>query len=252
MPTAKLKCVCLVVLSMMITFQDVTAVAMWQSRTVDWTRRVWGAWAVSRTPNSNSMSTSPLSTDKTSTSPATDQGAFERWRKYAAWTTGLGLTPEESEARQKDKSGQFTAEQRRHCLFQRGDLMRNSACAFIRPMEKAHVALPGPAVTFMLQNLAPLGVNFKPSHVICMPCGLERAGGFSPDLGQVLICQDGILSKKHLEDTLVHELIHVYDHSKFKVDWNDLRHIACSEVGLVIMVVFTPSPIDAPTIDTRG
>lgn len=34
-----------------------------------------------------------------------------------------------------------------------------------------------------------------------------------------------------MEDTLVHELVHMYDHAKFKVDWSNLRHHACSEVS---------------------
>ena len=28
----------------------------------------------------------------------------------------------------------------------------------------------------------------------------------------------------------VAELMHVYDHMRFEVDWNDLRHAACSEI----------------------
>lgn len=35
-----------------------------------------------------------------------------------------------------------------------------------------------------------------------------------------------------MEDTLVHEMVHMYDHVKFKVDWKDLRHHACSEVSV--------------------
>ena len=33
-----------------------------------------------------------------------------------------------------------------------------------------------------------------------------------------------------MEHTLVHELVHMYDQCTFKVDWNNLRHHACSEV----------------------
>ena len=36
-----------------------------------------------------------------------------------------------------------------------------------------------------------------------------------------------------MEHTLVHELVHMYDQCVFKVDWNNLRHHACSEVGPV-------------------
>lgn len=34
-----------------------------------------------------------------------------------------------------------------------------------------------------------------------------------------------------MEDTLVHEMVHMYDHARFKVDWKDLGHHACSEVS---------------------
>jgi inner membrane protease ATP23 len=32
---------------------------------------------------------------------------------------------------------------------------------------------------------------------------------------------------------MAHELIHAFDHCRFKVDWNNLRHHACSEVSLL-------------------
>ena len=75
------------------------------------------------------------------------------------------------------------------------------------------------------------GVTVTSDHIHCQPCNLTRAGGFSPEAG-ILLCQDGFLSKKHMEDTFVHELVHMYDHARFKVDWKDLRHHACSEVSL--------------------
>ena len=46
----------------------------------------------------------------------------------------------------------------------------------------------------------------------------------------VVLCQDRLFSKKHVEDTLAHELIHEWDHRRFNVDWTDLRMVACSEV----------------------
>lgn len=36
-----------------------------------------------------------------------------------------------------------------------------------------------------------------------------------------------------MEHTLTHELVHMYDHCKFDVDWSNLRHHACSEVSLI-------------------
>jgi hypothetical protein len=34
-----------------------------------------------------------------------------------------------------------------------------------------------------------------------------------------------------MEDTIVHEMIHAFDHCRFDVNWLDLRHHACSEVS---------------------
>jgi inner membrane protease ATP23 len=50
-------------------------------------------------------------------------------------------------------------------------------------------------------------------------------------LGAVVLCQGNFWSKKHMEHTLTHELVHMYDHCKFEVDWSNLRHHACSEVS---------------------
>ena len=69
----------------------------------------------------------------------------------------------------------------------------------------------------------------SPVPIVCTPCGPDRGGGFAPDLG-IILCQDGVFSRKHVEDTLAHELIHEWDHRRFHVDWNNLRMLACSEV----------------------
>ena len=82
----------------------------------------------------------------------------------------------------------------------------------------------------MLKHLKLSGCNVTPANIVCSPCDFTRSGGFSPQAGAILLCQSRFFSKRHMEDTLVHELVHMYDHAKFKVDWNNLRHHACSEV----------------------
>jgi mitochondrial inner membrane protease ATP23 len=91
----------------------------------------------------------------------------------------------------------------------------------------------GPPVQFMLKHLKLAGVDLTSTHVPCQPCDLTRSGGFSPDAGAVVLCQGNFLNKKHMEHTLVHELLHMYDHAVFKVDWSNLRYHACSEVCLL-------------------
>lgn len=94
-----------------------------------------------------------------------------------------------------------------------------------------YVDVAGPMITFLLNHLKLAGCPFPSSALQCHPCPENRAGGFSPDHG-ILLCQDRFFNKKHMEDTLAHELLHAFDHCRFKVDWGNLRHHACSEVGV--------------------
>ena len=42
----------------------------------------------------------------------------------------------------------------------------------------------------------------------------------------------------HLEDTMAHEMVHAYDHLRFKVNWSDnLRHAACTEVCVTPVLI---------------
>ncbi|CAG8601386.1 11403_t:CDS:2 [Cetraspora pellucida] len=87
----------------------------------------------------------------------------------------------------------------------------------------------GAIVVFMLKNLEDAGCKPDKKHFKCLPCDNTRSGGFSPDHG-IMLCQNRFYSKRHVEDTMVHEMIHLYDHCRFKVDWNSCYHHACSEV----------------------
>ena len=86
----------------------------------------------------------------------------------------------------------------------------------------------------MLKHLELSGVPMTPNRVQCVPCDFTRSGGYSPEVNAVALCQGRFFSKNHMEDTLVHELVHMYDHAKFKVNWHDLRHHACSEVRTLL------------------
>jgi inner membrane protease ATP23 len=100
-----------------------------------------------------------------------------------------------------------------------------------------------PMVIFMQKNIRELNGDLNAENVKCRRCPARRTedgtvvrqgGGFSPDHG-ILICANEMRDKKHLEDTLSHEMVHAWDHLRWKVDWADLRHAACTEV------VFTQS-----------
>ncbi|KDN44564.1 hypothetical protein K437DRAFT_256999 [Tilletiaria anomala UBC 951] len=108
-----------------------------------------------------------------------------------------------------------------------------------------------PMVRFMAKHLSivscdPLATESASSsptasgtqvRILIAACPPDIAGGFSPappgspaaDSG-ILLCSNRMMSKTHMEDTLAHEMIHWWDHCRFHVRWDDLRHHACSEI----------------------
>jgi inner membrane protease ATP23 len=150
--------------------------------------------------------------------------AFERWRRKFALMTGLGGT----EAERLHDIEEFQA---RMCEKRKVYLMNYSLCTFFLLRVYLIVRFPGPAVVFMLKHLELSGCSVSSENILCAPCDYTRSGGFSPKTGSVILCSGKFFNKDHMESTLVHELVHMYDHCKFNVDWSDLRHHACSEVS---------------------
>ncbi|CCK69801.1 putative metalloprotease KNAG_0D00490 [Huiozyma naganishii CBS 8797] len=157
-------------------------------------------------------------------------GGFEWWRRSMQYRTGLGLTAEEKQRYEEDyKSVLGETGVVRSCYKNRDWLLKYS-----------------PTVVFMIQQIVKLqerqqqrdrpvgstavpGIRFDESRIVCDVCDELKSGGYHPEFG-VLLCQNRLRDKWHLEDTLAHELVHWYDNLKWEVDWLNLRHHACSEI----------------------
>lgn len=83
-----------------------------------------------------------------------------------------------------------------------------------------------PIVIFMDGHLKKIGCA---PPIYCAPCTQQAHGGFNPSYG-IMMCQNNIASRRRMESTLVHEMIHAFDHCRFQFDMNNLKHVACSEV----------------------
>lgn len=66
-------------------------------------------------------------------------------------------------------------------------------------------------------------------HTSCEPC-IGCHGGFDPDTNQIIICNNASLSMDRIMATMMHEMIHMFDYCRMKFDFNNLEHVACSEI----------------------
>lgn len=83
-----------------------------------------------------------------------------------------------------------------------------------------------PLVKFLLETIG----SSTYQSILCEPCvSKDASGSFSPDKG-IVVCEDSIRNKKHLQQTLSHELVHVYDYHYRNFDWMNNQQRACSEI----------------------
>ncbi|KIY44629.1 hypothetical protein FISHEDRAFT_50843 [Fistulina hepatica ATCC 64428] len=140
--------------------------------------------------------------------PISGLTGFEKWRRTMAFLTGIGIS-------EGDRARELANVQINNCEADKHYLMQAS-----------------PSVVFMLKHLKVAGCELPPSNIVCAPCEgpLSHVSGFVPDDNAILLCAGRFWSRKHLEQSMVHEMMHFYDNCRFKVKWDDLRHHACSEI----------------------
>ncbi|KAF8241623.1 putative metalloprotease of the mitochondrial inner membrane [Wilcoxina mikolae CBS 423.85] len=140
------------------------------------------------------------------------RGGPEWWRQTFSYVTGLGMT--------EGERAQFESDRHRK--------RKDAECA---KCEKnlQYLMDYSPIIRFILENIQQANGKLDKSNIRCLPCNQFQTGGFSPKYG-ILLCQNHLRDRGHLEDTLAHELVHAYDHLRFNVDWQDLKHHACTEI----------------------
>lgn len=88
----------------------------------------------------------------------------------------------------------------------------------------------------MNEKIGELHGNLNKDNIRCRRCTRRWGGGFSPEYG-IMICANEVRNRGHLEDTLAHEMVHAYDHLRFKLERMNLRHTACTEVCMAFCVL---------------
>ncbi|KAI9693045.1 MAG: Mitochondrial inner membrane protease atp23 [Bathelium mastoideum] len=86
-----------------------------------------------------------------------------------------------------------------------------------------------PMIRFLREQIQLLGGDINPTNVRCGRCTTAQTGGMHQDYG-ILLCANAHRKRSVLEDTLAHEMVHCWDHLKYNIDDNNLRHAACTEI----------------------
>ncbi|KAG7820248.1 hypothetical protein KL928_001685 [Ogataea angusta] len=137
---------------------------------------------------------------------------FDWWIRTLKYKTGINLTDQEKVAYEEERKIKTETEQCAKCNEYKDFMLQYS-----------------PTVTFMVDQIRRAGGYVDPAKINCEICTVPRYGGFNPGLG-VQLCANYIDDRWVLNDTLSHELVHWYDNTRFKVDWGDIRHHACTEI----------------------
>ena len=186
-------------------------------------------------PSTESQQPASASSAAASTSPAAEaylqndpaRTGFDpklgKWANYFGILTGR-VTPEGRHHYREWRYRENEARDCARCEKNRDYLLRYS-----------------PIVRFLSDKIADLNGNLDADNIMCRRCPtsvradgtvVRRSAGFDPNYG-ILLCANEIGNRKHLEDSLAHEMVHAWDHLRWKVDFagdKNLRHAACTEV----------------------
>jgi len=149
-------------------------------------------------------------------------------------------------------TGGMTAEGRHHYRESRYRANEARDCARCEK-HRDYLLRYSPIVRFLAEKVADLNGALDASNILCRRCPApvradgtavvaRRAAGFDPAYG-ILLCANEMRDRKHLEDSLAHEMVHAWDHLRWKAEFageKGLRHAACTEVRRPFAALLSP------------
>ncbi|KAJ9502584.1 Mitochondrial inner membrane protease atp23 [Exophiala xenobiotica] len=166
---------------------------------------------------SSADSQSPQSPSSSSTPPQPgleflpSTTLVNRFKNFYRMATG-SMSPEGQKAYWDDADQRYSEFDCKRCETWRDDLLRTS-----------------PVIRYMNDNIRKLGGDIGKHNIRCKTCKEGMLAGFDHQYG-IKVCANWVQSKSMMEDVVAHEMVHAYDHLRFKTTLDeDLRHAACSE-----------------------
>ncbi|XP_020240513.1 mitochondrial inner membrane protease ATP23 isoform X2 [Cajanus cajan] len=92
-----------------------------------------------------------------------------------------------------------------------------------------HKSFQHPTVRFLRERLDKAGCAVGAKFFKAVTCNQKRAGYYERGVG-VKVCSNYMRFQDEVNQVVIHELIHVFDHCVAMLDWSDCAHIACTEI----------------------
>ncbi|KAA0192645.1 hypothetical protein HAZT_HAZT008399 [Hyalella azteca] len=88
-----------------------------------------------------------------------------------------------------------------------------------------------PLVKIMMSALKSSGcpVDIQ-RHIACEVCDTSVTGGYDVESNQIVVCQNMCKLEGLVAGVLTHEMIHMFDYCKHKLDFKNIEHLACTEI----------------------
>lgn len=67
-------------------------------------------------------------------------------------------------------------------------------------------------------------------HIACEECSTTVSGGYDPVMNQIVVCQNTATHEGLVQGVLTHEMIHMFDYCRNKLDFKNIDHLACTEI----------------------
>lgn len=67
-------------------------------------------------------------------------------------------------------------------------------------------------------------------HISCEVCNPIVTGGYDSQFNQIVICQNSAYNEDMVRGVLLHEMIHMFDYCRNKLDMKNIDHLACTEI----------------------
>jgi len=149
-----------------------------------------------------------------------DQKTFEHWRKTFSSLSLYSTADNPSHTSNSSNS----SDSNENVISPRQSERQHKGCVSLVNKLFEH----SPIIIFMNSELKKVGCS---PPIYCAPCPQRAHGGFNPDMG-IVMCENHNSTKRRMESTLAHEMVHAFDHCRFKFDYDNLKHVACGEVSI--------------------